>query len=102
MLGDEGDLADGVYGDRLVGRDVVAHVKGEAVRGNAVEAFVPDEGADRDDADGEGRDESGGVQDAAGAQRGSQEERHDDDGEAGRRDEDVARLDVGVIGDVED
>ena len=48
VLGEEGDLSDGVVGDRRAGRDAVVDEEGEVFAGLAVDGFVADQGTDGD------------------------------------------------------
>jgi hypothetical protein len=81
---------------------VVVDEEGEVFTGLAVDCFVADQGADGDDADGEGCGEGGEVEEAGGARRGLEGENQDDEGEAGSGDQSVTGLDVGVVGDIEE
>ena len=102
MLGEEGDLSDGVVHDGRAGREVVVDEEGEVLIGLTVDCFVADQGADGEHADSEGCGEGGEVEEAGGARRGLEGENQDDKGEAGSGDQDVTGLDVGVVGDVEE
>ena len=48
MLGEEGDLSDGVVHDGRAGREAVVDEEGEVFTGLAVDCFVADQGADGD------------------------------------------------------
>jgi hypothetical protein len=102
VLGEEGDLSDGVVGNGRGRRKAVVDIEGKVLGGLAVECLVADEWTYGDDADGEGRGEGQSICGAGGARQDLKCEKQNDESEAGSSDQDVTRLDVGVVGDVEE